>query len=503
MAIRSARDGGVGMAPATPAALRRSALPGAVLQLCEALEAAPQGAAYVVGGAVRDLLLGRPTRDVDVATPLPPDRVGVVAQAAGFTVVPTGVRFGTITAVAADGVPVEVTTLRTEGGYRDRRRPDRVAWTADVALDLARRDFTVNAMAWRPLVAGPGPGDGLFVDPYGGREDLGRRRLRAVGDAAERMREDALRVARLFRLAAELGFRPEPRTLAAARAAAEDLGRVARERVRDELDRLLVAPHLWAVGEATARVLLPAAIPEWREITAFEDSLWRGAMAPAALLDRRRRAYHKPVDLHSVLTAARCPPRRVLRWAALLHDLGKPRTFALGRDGRVTFHGHEKVGAELARAALEGLRMPPRLVERVAALVAVHLWPWEEASPAGLRRLVRQLGSEGARDLLELHRADVEASTPIGWPAYDAACAALEAVLAAAPPTDERSLAVDGVDVQRVLAIRPGPKVGEVLRALLEVVLETPEENTRERLLLRLAERRWPASSPALRRRAP
>ncbi|MCL6594737.1 MAG: HD domain-containing protein [Firmicutes bacterium] len=475
-----------------PRALSAAHLPTAVARLCRALEGEEGGAAYVVGGAVRDLLLGRPTRDHDVATPLVPERVAEVLRRHGFDVVPTGVRFGTLTAVPAEGgAPVEVTTLRAEGGYRDRRHPERVVWTTDVATDLGRRDFTVNALAWRPFVAGPGPGDGVLVDPYGGRRDLARRRLRAVGEPEARLREDPLRVARLFRLAAELGFRPEAATARAARHAAPDLAYVARERVRDELDRLLLAPRLADVMADVARVLLPHAIPLWRELTAFEESRWRGSLTAAALVDRRLRVDHKPVDLHSVLTAALCPPRPVLRWAALLHDLGKPRTFARTPSGRVAFHGHEAVGAEMAREAMRDLRQPTRLTERVAALVAVHLWPWEEASAAGLRRLVRQLGEEGARDLLDLHRADVAASTPLGWPAYEAARKALEEAVAQTAAPGGRRLAVDGRDVMRVLGIRPGPRVGEVLRALGEVVLERPEENTRERLLLRLAERRW------------
>ena len=496
--IERSRSAAPGQAVAAPAALRLDRLPPAVLRLCRVLETADGGAAYVVGGAVRDLLGERAGHDYDVATPLWPEAATRVLAAAGFHVVPTGIRFGTVTAIdAADGRAVEVTTLRAEGAYRDRRHPDRVEWTTDVAQDLARRDFTVNAMAWRPL--GPSGasatsatfGDGTLTDPFGGRRDLAARRLRAVGEAERRFREDPLRVARLFRLAAEHAMTPEARTLAAARVVAPDLAAVARERVRDELERLIVAPHLWSVGEGVARILLPAAIPEWREITDFEESRWRGSLGRAALFDKQRRIQHKPVDLHSVLAVSRCPPRPRVRWAALLHDLGKPRTFALSAAGRVTFYGHEAEGARLARAALAGLRLPPHLVDAVCALIAVHLWPWEAASPAGLRRLVRNLGEAGARDLLELHRADVEASTPLGWPLYEAARAALEAELAPGAAFEERALAVDGHDVMRVLGIGPGAGVGRALGALMEIVLDDPAENDRCRLLLRLAERRF------------
>jgi tRNA nucleotidyltransferase (CCA-adding enzyme) len=487
------RHAAAGAATAAPTALRAAVLPAVVVRVMRVLEEPSGARTYVVGGALRDLLLGRPTRDYDLATTLPPDRATHVLETAGLRVVPTGVRFGTVTAVdPATGEAIEVTTLRAEGGYRDQRHPDQVAWTDDIEKDLARRDFTVNALAWRPFAGGGvGGGDGVLIDPFGGQRDLAARRLRAVGEGRERLMEDPLRVARLFRLAAELGFRPERRTLEAAAETAPALRAVARERVREELDRMLLAPALWPVAAPVARVLLPAAIAEWREITEFEASRWRGSLSRAALFDKRRRVVHKPVDLHSVLAVTRCPVRPVLRWAALLHDLGKPRTFALTPAGRVTFYGHEAAGAELARSALESLRMPPRFVDAVCALVAVHLWPWETASAAGLRRLVRSLGEEGARDLLELHRADVEASTPRGWPLYDAARAALDDALAGDAATDERALAIDGRDVMRVLGIRPGPQVGEVLRSLLEVVLDDPAENVRERLLLRVAERRW------------
>lgn len=438
---------------------------------------------------MRDLLLARPTHDHDVATPLAPERAGEVLRAAGFDVVPTGIRFGTLTAVDPDDASaVEVTTLRAESGYRDRRHPDRVEWTDDVALDLGRRDFTVNAMAWRPLAPA---GTAALLDPFGGRRDLALGRLRAVGRAVDRFREDPLRVARLFRFAAQLGFAPDAEAQAAARTVAPDLASVAPERVREELDRLLVAPSLWQVGEAVGRVLLPSAMPLWRELTDFEESRWRGAVSSRALFDKRLRVQHKPVDLHSILAVTRCPPRPVLRWAALVHDLGKPRTFALTPEGKVTFYDHEAVSAQMAREALAALRLPPRFVERVAALVAIHLFPWEEVSEAGMRRLIRRLGPDGARDLLELHRADVEASTPAGWPAYEAARTALEEMLERRPATDEGALAVDGRDVVRILGIAPGPRVGEVLRGLVEIVLDDPGENVRERLLLRIAERRW------------
>jgi putative nucleotidyltransferase with HDIG domain len=330
-------------------------------------------------------------------------------------------------------------------------------------------------------------GDGFLVDPFGGLADLERRSLRAVGSPVERLSEDPLRIARLFRLAAELRFRPEAATKRAAKALAPDLGRISRERVRDELSRLVLADGLWTVGEDVAHVLLPAALPLWRELRIFEEGYWQGSLVGRL----RNHVVHKPVDLHSVLAASRVPNRPVLRWAALLHDLGKPRTFSLSSAGRVQFHGHEAVSAGMAREALVDLRFSPSFVERVAALVEVHLFPWEEASETGYRRLIRRLGEEGTRDLLELHRADVEASTPLGWPTYPVVRKALEEILRQKPAVTERALAIDGREIMEILGIGPSREVGEVLRGLLEWVLVDPGMNDRARLRELVRTGRW------------
>jgi tRNA nucleotidyltransferase (CCA-adding enzyme) len=482
------RQGQGGWAPplAAPPALRPSVLPRAVHRVLRVLEEAGVPA-VVVGGTVRDLLLGRPVHDYDVASPLPPDEAARVLRQAGFLVVPTGLRYGTVTAYAEDQLGVQVTTFRREQGYADARHPDRVEWTHDVEEDLSRRDFTVNAMAWRPLY---GQGRGVLYDPFGGRHDLGRRLLRAVGDPVERLREDPLRIARLYRLAAQLDFRLEKATEQAAREAAPLLAKVSRERVRDELDRLLLAPYPSRVEEGVARVLLPAAIPLWQELVDFEASGWRGALVQAPSVR------HTPVDLHSLRTAAAVGPDRVLKWAALLHDLGKPRCFSLSPQGRVQFHGHEAVSALLAREAMNELRLSTRLVQEACELIEVHLFPWEEAGPAGYRRLLRRLGPQGVRRLLELHRADVEATTPLGWPAYSQVAQEVEELLASRPAVREEALAVNGHDVMAILGIGPGPTVGQVLRTLMEHVLEHPEDNTRDKLVALIAQGDWGRPHP-------
>lgn len=483
-------------------ALRLDALSPFAVRVLEILELGGRPS-YVVGGAVRDLLLGRPLHDVDVATALVPAAVERLLAAQHIPTVGVGIRFGTVEAFSPEtGEGVEVTTLRREGRYEDARHPDEVAWTEDLTEDLCRRDFTVNALAWRPLprigiqtAERDGlvtPGAGRLYDPFDGLRDLERRTLRAVGVALDRLREDPLRVARLFRFAAELGFRPEPGTASAARIAAPELDRVSRERIRDELARLILAESLWSVGEDVAHVLLPAAMPLWRELETFEESHWQGALLGLS----RKTIVHKPVDLHSVLAASRVPPRPRLRWAALLHDLGKPRTFTLSPDGRVQFHGHEATSAEMARLTLANLRFPPAFIRAVCSLIEVHLFPWEEASETGYRRLIRRLGEDGARDLLELHRADVEASTPLGWTQYEVARDALEAILAVRPPVTERALAIDGRDVMVELDIGPSPEVGEVLRGLLEWVLTRPAMNDRATLLELVRSGAWRKPPP-------
>ena len=396
--------------------------------------------AYAVGGCVRDALLGRTPHDWDVCTAARPEQVK--AALPKLRTLDTGLRHGTVTVLLSGG-PVEVTTFRRDGGYSDHRRPDAVAFTGDLCADLRRRDFTINAMAW----------DGArLVDPCGGREDLARGVLRAVGDPAARFGEDALRILRALRFAAVYGFAVEEETARALTAARGDLRFVAAERVRAELWKLLpggCAPVLRAFAPVFAVVL-----PE---------------LAPMFGFDQRNRHHIYDVWEHTLHALAAAPADPLLRLALLLHDCGKPACFSLDAAGQGHFYGHAEKSAALADGALRRLRFDNGVRERAVRLIALHdhdLPPTEK----GVRRWLLRLPPADLRLLIALKRADNAAQSPRYARAaeWDAAERILDGVLERGACRSLAGLAVRGDDLL-ARGLR-GPEVGAALRFLLDAV---------------------------------
>jgi tRNA nucleotidyltransferase (CCA-adding enzyme) len=417
-------------------------------------------AAYVVGGGLRDELLGRSATDWDIATDARPERLVELFPRGRYEN-----RFGTVT---IDGI--EATTFRRDHQYGDRRRPDAVTFTNDLASDLARRDFTVNAIAWGR--AGHETDDALapgWVDPTGGLADLRDRQLRAVGEPERRFDEDALRLLRAARLAAQLDFEIEPATRAAMRSSAHLVEHVSAERVGAELRKMLRAdpPSRGFVIMAETGLLEPL-LPD---------------LAAQRGLPQDKIPGH---DLwqHSLLTldaAAQLDPASDrLRLAALLHDIGKPATYAEGR-----FIGHDVEGARLAETLLSRLAWPRREIEPVVALVAGHMFSYERRwSDAAVRRFLRRTGRELVADQLRLRQADnVGSGLPADAGHLDELRDRIESVLREEPALSLAELAVDGNDLLAELELAPGPLVGELLDRLLELVIERPERNTRRELL--------------------
>lgn len=417
---------------------------------------------YLVGGAVRDLLLGHTPKDWDVATSaLPADLLRLFPGAR-----PTGVRYGTVTLPEPALGGIEVTTFRADGPYLDGRHPASVSFAAQIDDDLARRDFTINALAYHP--------DEGLLDPHGGLTDLAHRRLDTVGDPVARFCEDALRMLRACRFAAELGFRPAKRVLAATRAQASRLAAVSPERQRDELAKLLVAAdpgrglHLLRVGG-----LLPVLLPE--------------LSATYGLRQSRYHAYS--VFYHTVRAVALTPPDLLPRLAALCHDLGKAATLTHDAEGVPLFPGHHRVSAALAETILRRLRFPGTLVKQVGLLVERHMFRWTpQEGEAPLRRLLAELGPADLTALVALRRADLLAMRPLE--PGDRRTIVLEnletavgRVLAAKPPVRLADLAVSGEDLRRELQLEPGPPLGDLLNFLLQAVLDEPDLNQRESLL--------------------
>lgn len=418
--------------------------------------------AYLVGGGVRDQLLGRPAHDDDIATDALPERVLEL-----FTEARPRGAFGTI-----DIGGVQVTTFRRDHVYADHRRPDRVTFTRDVEEDLRRRDFTVNAIAWGRAAGSDDP-PGL-VDPTGGLADLDARLLRAVGDPDARFEEDALRLLRGARIAAALGFTVEPDTLDAMRRRGGDVRWLSMERVGEELRRMLALPRpSMALRLMDAMGALAVVLPE----VTTQHGVAQAKIPGEDLFDHSMRT----TDAAAGFTAT--TPSLVT--AALLHDIGKPATAADGH-----FIGHAEVGARMARVALERLRMPGALVARVERLVHEHMFQYLPTwTDAAVRRFLRRVGPDLVDELLLLREADDLGSGRQPGPELAALRERIDRERRARVPISLADLAVDGRDLLEVADRPPGPWVGRFLGRLLASVVNDPRRNRRDVLLGDV--RRW------------
>jgi tRNA nucleotidyltransferase (CCA-adding enzyme) len=411
--------------------------------------------AFVVGGCVRDAIRGVDPQDWDVATSAKPEEIQRLFKRSLYTN-----RFGTVVVSSGDH-EIEVTTYRIEAGYADHRRPEDVAFTESLHEDLARRDFTMNAMAWRPT-----PSGGELVDPFDGRTDLEAKIVRAVGDPAERFAEDALRMLRAVRFASVLRMRIEPRTADAIQAHAELAAHLSGERIQQELDKILLAERpSTGIRLLSDLGLLAVLCPELEVCKTIPQD----------------KAVAQDVFEHSLITVDATPPDLVLRLAGLFHDVGKPETFADGH-----FHQHEFVGEAIARRVLRRWKYPKDTVTAVAHLIRHHMF-WYQADWTGsaVRRFIRKVGLDVIPDLFALRRADNIGSglRPPRMYALEDLWTRVQAEIERSTAFSPRDLEVDGNDVMRELGIGPGPEVGRVIAAAFERVLDDPDLNTRERLL--------------------
>ncbi len=421
-------------------------------------------ACHVVGGCVRDSLLGLTPHDWDLTTNALPERVAELFS--DFRVIPTGMKHGTIT-VMIDGVPLEITTYRVDGDYRDHRHPDGVCFVTDITEDLRRRDFTVNAMAWNP--------QGGLCDPFGGAEDLKRGILRCVGDAETRFREDALRILRALRFAATYGFGVENATAKALLSCASLLKSVAAERVQAELNRLLVAPHVGDVLRRFAAVLYPV-LPE----LAKTEGVWQ------------YNPFHdKDVLGHTIAALEASVAVLPVRLALLLHDCGKPDHFEWIRDGFGHFPNHPEVGAELACEVLHRLRYDNRTVKTVCDLIRYHDSPVPETD-AGVRRWIHNLGEQTLRWLLDVKEGDCKGHAANIPPARENEICRLRAridrVVAEGQCTSLKQLALNG---ERLMQEGyAGSAVGRALQQALDAVIDGECANDTAVLLALISEQK-------------
>jgi tRNA nucleotidyltransferase (CCA-adding enzyme) len=429
------------------------AIPEALIAICQKIQNAGFQA-YIVGGAVRDSLLGRPVHDWDIATnALPEDCMALFPK-----VIPTGLKYGTVT-VFSESYQVEVTTYRSDGVYRDGRRPESVGFVSDITTDLSRRDFTINAMAYDPLAA-------RLIDPFGGQQDLRDRLIRTVGKANQRFAEDALRMMRAVRFMAELGFTLDPDIVRELQP--EMMARISMERIRDEFSRIILTDGLTgAICLLKESAMLDAFLPE------------------LAATDIPQNRYHTlTVFEHCLKTAELVRPDLTLRLAALLHDIGKPRTRSIGSDGQVHFYRHEAVGSELAQVVLLRMKYPKNLARRVAVLIAQHMSDLnDQTSDKSLRRTIQRVGKENIFLLLELHGADRAAGKALQKPFDEARFRKRVADMMHQTPLGLEQLAVNGDQLMKTLGLTRGPHIGKILQQLLDRVLEDPELNNAETLI--------------------
>ncbi|MBI5356298.1 CCA tRNA nucleotidyltransferase [Candidatus Collierbacteria bacterium] len=432
---------------------------------------------FVVGGAVRDLLQEKEVHDWDFATDAMPEQIQKVFPGSFYDN-----QFGTV-GIPRDGNIFEVTTFRTEHGYSDKRRPNKVEWGKSLEEDLSRRDFTINAMALNSKLKIQNSKlktegeknlveiEVEIIDPFGGQKDLKNKLIRAVGGPTERFSEDALRMMRAIRLGAELGFGIEKKTLEAIKKNKDLIKEISWERIRDEFLKIISSNFpadgvklLYSTG------LLEIILPE----------LVKGAGVPQG-------GHHiNDVFTHCVESLRFCPSLDVwIRLATLLHDVGKPDTMVI-RDGKPTFYNHEVVGARIVKVIANRLRLPRKKRDFLWKMVRWHMFAYNpEMTDSAIRRFMRRVGKEDIPKMIELRVGDRKGggSRETSWRLEE-----LKSRIAGLmnDPLTVADLKIDGFDVMKTLNIKPGPTIGKVLNFLFEEVLEDPSKNDREYLLSRI-----------------
>ncbi|HWB34308.1 MAG TPA: CCA tRNA nucleotidyltransferase [Candidatus Paceibacterota bacterium] len=443
--------------------LRPNQIPEDVVNAIKMLENAGFEA-WAVGGCIRDLLLKRPPKDWDITTNATPEEIQKLFPETYYTN-----DFGTVGIVTGSDDPtlkvIEATPYRLEGKYSDARRPDSVIFSHNLEDDLKRRDFTINALAYSPL-------SDKIIDLYDGVKDIKDNLIRAVGDPSERFEEDALRILRAIRIAAELNFAIEGETRAAMAKHAKQLEKISKERVRDEFIRILNSDKpMKALVLAQSIGVLRYIAPELEEGIGIEQNQAHSY----DVFEHNLRALQHAADKGWSLD---------VRLAALFHDIGKPKSRRWSPEkGDWTFHGHEVVGARMTKKALENLHFPRELIDKTEKLVRWHMFfsDPDKVTLSAVRRIINNVSRENIEDLVELRICDrIGTGRPKEQPfrlrKYHSM---IEQALR--DPISVGMLAVDGKSVMEA-GEKPGPRIGWMLHALLEEVLDDPARNTKEYL---------------------
>lgn len=414
--------------------------------------------AYIVGGCVRDSVLGRTPQDWDITTSATPEQTKALFR----RTIDTGIEHGTVT-IMMDHVGYEVTTYRVDGKYEDHRRPKEVTFTASLLEDLKRRDFTINAMAYNEQ-------EGL-VDIFGGAEDLRRGIIRCVGVPQERFDEDALRILRAVRFAAQLDFEIEAKTRQAIREKAEFLRDISAERIQVELTKLITSDHPERIIDAYELGITAIVLPEF-------DTMMETP---------QHTVYHKyDVGRHTVAVMQNIDATPVLRWAALLHDSAKPECRTTDEQGVDHFYGHPKAGKAIARRVLRRMKLDNDTIQRVERLVEWHDFGLDgTVTKKTLRRALNRMGPDLFDDYAKLRRADMLGQSDYMQEKKQQDYRHLLEMYREIREAQEclliKDLKLDGKDLI-AMGVQPGPDMGKILNDLLQQVLEEPQLNTKEKL---------------------
>lgn len=417
--------------------------------------------AFVVGGAVRDILMGAPAHDWDIATSSPPEET--LEAFSDFRTIETGLKHGTVT-VIIDGMNLEITTFRIERGYSDNRHPDSVYFSRRIDDDLSRRDFTVNAIAYSPQTG--------FTDPFGGRKDIEQGIIRCVGNADKRFGEDALRILRALRFSSTLGFEIADDTAESIHKNFALLEHISAERIFSEMSKLLC-------GKNAGKIL--------RE---FDDVIFfiMPELAPMKNCAQNHERHIYDVWNHTAAAVESVSPVPELRFAMLLHDSGKPQCKTTDENGTDHFYSHGKVSRGIAFDILTRLKSSVRFRDKVCALVEFHDFVPDKISKKTYKKYIPELGLDTVKELFEIRKADISAQNPkflaeglLSNEAGEKIIAEIEESEACLKLTD---LAIGGRELA-ALGFEPSPEMGRVLNTLLDEVMEEKLENTKDSLINR------------------
>ncbi|TCO79815.1 CCA tRNA nucleotidyltransferase [Marinisporobacter balticus] len=413
---------------------------------------------YIVGGCVRDSILGRTPNDWDICTNCMPEKMLEIFY--HFKVIPTGLKHGTVT-VVVDDKSFEVTTYRIDQEYIDGRHPERVEFTNELKEDLKRRDFTVNAMAY-------GRKEGL-IDYYGGMADIFNKKIRCVGDPMERFNEDYLRMLRGVRFSTQLGYELDIDTMQSIRKSSRNIVNISKERIREEINKILLSDKPSKGFKLLYETeLLQYIIPELQECIKFEQ----------------RNPYHdKDVFDHVMSVLDHTEKDLVLRLAAMLHDIGKPQCFSVDESQIGHFYHHHMKGMDITEEILKRLKYDNKTIELVKILVKEHMCKYDKVTPRVVKGLINRIGLDNIERLFKLQIADIKGSKgPHAFDSIEKVIILYKKIISEQQPLSIKDLDINGMDLMK-LGIPQGKKIGIILNCLLDKVLDDPELNTKELLI--------------------